>query len=199
LTYFLEDDTELQHIHDVYESGEMLTGELKKIAIKEIGAYVSKFQQRRAKISDEELNMFMDGHRSLRLGCHYNWTNQVRTLPSEIMTDMQKTFVPADARYPAFPDELVINIMTYIPLKRAKVLLYKNGDMDPCLCELEVELYQKHTQRSAIYIGFFKDDQPVIEEFSDANEMEKRLEALKESKDGDHSLDYVIVGLEKAS
>jgi hypothetical protein len=77
---------ELQRIHDAYESGEMLTGELKKIAIKEIGAYVSIFQGRRAKISDEELNMFMDEHRSLRLGRRYNWTSQV--LASEIKIDL---------------------------------------------------------------------------------------------------------------
>jgi hypothetical protein len=77
LTYFLEDDEELKRIHDAYESGQMLTGELKKLAIKEIGAYVTKFQERRAKISEEELNMFMDGQRPLRLGLRYNWTNQV--------------------------------------------------------------------------------------------------------------------------
>jgi hypothetical protein len=112
---------------------------------------------------------------------------------------MQKTFVPPDARYPAYPDELVVNIMTYLPLERAKILLYKNGDMDPCLCELEVELYQKHTQTSQMYVGFFKDNQPVIEEFSCANELERRVEALKEAKYGEHSLDYIIVGVEKAS
>jgi hypothetical protein len=107
---------------------------------------------------------------------------------------LQKTFVPDVARYPAFPDELVINIMTYLPLKQAKALLYQNGDMDPRLCELEVELYQKHTQSSLMYIGFFRDNQCVIEEFSSASELERRVEALKEVKHGDHSLDYVIVG-----
>ena len=77
LSYFLEDEEELQRIHDTYESGKLLTGELKKIVIKEIWGYVSKFQERRAKISDEELRIFMDGNRSLRLGARYNWTNNV--------------------------------------------------------------------------------------------------------------------------
>jgi len=80
LSYFLEDDDELQRIHDAYESGEMLTGELKKIAIKEISAYVSKFQERRARISDDELRIFMDGTRPLRLNPRYNWTDKVSIL-----------------------------------------------------------------------------------------------------------------------
>jgi len=77
LSYFLDDDEELKKIHDAYESGEMLTGELKKIAIKEIWGYISRFQERRAKISDEELRVFMDGSRPLRLGARYNWTDKV--------------------------------------------------------------------------------------------------------------------------
>lgn len=78
LEYFLDGDEELKRIHDAYESGELLTGELKKITISEIWKYVSKFQERRAKISDEELRMFMDGTRSLRLGPRYNWADEVR-------------------------------------------------------------------------------------------------------------------------
>jgi tryptophanyl-tRNA synthetase len=77
LSYFLDDDDELKRIHDAYESGEMLTGELKKIAINEISDYVNKFQERRAKITDEELRMFMDGNRPLRLNPRYNWTEKV--------------------------------------------------------------------------------------------------------------------------
>jgi len=77
LSYFLDDDVELQRIHDEYEAGRMLTGELKKIAIQEIWNYVSKFQARRASITDEELCTFMDGSRTLRLNPRYNWENQV--------------------------------------------------------------------------------------------------------------------------
>jgi len=77
LEYFLEDDEELKRIHDAYEAGEMLTGELKKIAIKEIWEYVGQFQERRKNISDETLSMFMDGSRPLKLGQRYNWTDKV--------------------------------------------------------------------------------------------------------------------------
>ena len=73
LSYFLEDDDELRKIHDAYEAGEMLTGELKKIAIKELWAYVEGFQKRRAQVTDEILKDFMDGKRSLRLGERYKW------------------------------------------------------------------------------------------------------------------------------
>jgi len=92
LTYFLEDDEELKRIHDEYESGKMLTGELKKIAIREIWGYVSKFQQRRANITDEELNTFMDGSRSLRMGKRYNWNNEV--LLTTNMADEEKLCTP---------------------------------------------------------------------------------------------------------
>ena len=80
LSYFLRDDDELERIHDAYEAGEMLTGELKKITINEIWGYVSKFQERRSKITDEELKMFMDGTRSLQLSPRYNWNNEVQSL-----------------------------------------------------------------------------------------------------------------------
>jgi tryptophanyl-tRNA synthetase len=73
LSYFLEDDDELKKIHDAYESGEMLTGELKKIVIKELWTYVEGFQKRRAQVNDEVLKDFMDGSRKLCLGERYKW------------------------------------------------------------------------------------------------------------------------------
>jgi tryptophanyl-tRNA synthetase len=81
LTYFLEDDERLREIREQYESGEMLTGELKKIAITEIWGYIGKFQQRRARITDDVLNAFMDSTRALRLSPRYNWSNEV--LPTD--------------------------------------------------------------------------------------------------------------------
>jgi len=45
ISYFLEEDEELQKMHDDYESGKMLTGELKKLAINTIWRYMSKFQE----------------------------------------------------------------------------------------------------------------------------------------------------------
>ena len=73
LSYFLEDDEELKKIHDAYESGEMLTGELKKAAIKELWTYVEGFQKLRAQVNDELLRDFMDGSRKLHLGERYKW------------------------------------------------------------------------------------------------------------------------------
>jgi hypothetical protein len=55
----------------------MLTGELKKTAINIIWGYIQQFQERRARITDEQLKIFMDGSRNLRLGTRYNWTDAV--------------------------------------------------------------------------------------------------------------------------
>lgn len=59
LRFFLEDDEELEKIRVAYESGEMLTGDLKAICIKELQTYVAAFQERRAKVDDEAVKLFM--------------------------------------------------------------------------------------------------------------------------------------------
>ncbi|KAI9658132.1 MAG: hypothetical protein M1831_003977 [Alyxoria varia] len=59
LTYFLEDDSKLAEIKRQYESGEMLTGELKKECITIMQEYVTGFQERRSKITDDTLQAFM--------------------------------------------------------------------------------------------------------------------------------------------
>ncbi|KAF2758984.1 tryptophanyl-tRNA synthetase [Pseudovirgaria hyperparasitica] len=48
LRFFLEDDKELKRIEDAYRKGELLTGELKKICIQQLQAFVGDFQKRRA-------------------------------------------------------------------------------------------------------------------------------------------------------
>lgn len=58
LTYFLEDDERLLEIKNSYESGEMLTGDLKRIAIDTISEYVKEYQVRRAKVTDEVMQSF---------------------------------------------------------------------------------------------------------------------------------------------
>lgn len=60
LRFFLEDDNELEKIRVAYEKGEMLTGELKAICIKELQTYVAAFQDRRAKVTDEVVGLFME-------------------------------------------------------------------------------------------------------------------------------------------
>jgi tryptophanyl-tRNA synthetase len=59
LTFFLEDDEELEKIRQAYEKGEMLTGEIKKRCMEEVQSYVKQFQERRAKVTDEMLDEFL--------------------------------------------------------------------------------------------------------------------------------------------
>lgn len=59
LTFFLEDDEELEKIKIAYQKGELLTGELKALCIKELETYVKGFQERRAAVSQEVVDEFM--------------------------------------------------------------------------------------------------------------------------------------------
>ncbi|TQS37902.1 hypothetical protein Golomagni_01606 [Golovinomyces magnicellulatus] len=59
LTFFLEDDVELETVRQAYTKGEMLTGELKAICIRELQAYVKGFQERRDLVTDEIVKDFM--------------------------------------------------------------------------------------------------------------------------------------------
>lgn len=59
LQFFLEDDDELARIREEYKSGRMLTGEIKAICIEQLTRYVTEFQERRAKVTDEVLDHFM--------------------------------------------------------------------------------------------------------------------------------------------
>lgn len=59
LTFFMENDTELERIKTAYEKGEMESGEMKAICTKELQAYVSGFRERRAKVTDAVRDSFM--------------------------------------------------------------------------------------------------------------------------------------------
>ncbi|KAI7901097.1 uncharacterized protein BX663DRAFT_514900 [Cokeromyces recurvatus] len=65
LSFFLEDDEELKKIHDSYKSGELMTGELKKICIEVLQKFVADFQERKSKITDETIAFFMDKNRKI--------------------------------------------------------------------------------------------------------------------------------------
>ncbi|KAF4630149.1 hypothetical protein G7Y89_g7996 [Cudoniella acicularis] len=58
LTFFLEDDEELERIRVAYTTGKMLTGELKAKCIAELQVYVKGFQERRAAVTDELVEDF---------------------------------------------------------------------------------------------------------------------------------------------
>ena len=59
LTFFLEDDEKLAEIKKNYTSGELLTGELKKILIDILQPIIAAHQERRAKVTDEVVKQFM--------------------------------------------------------------------------------------------------------------------------------------------
>lgn len=59
LEFFLEDDEQLAEIKQKYQSGEMLTGEVKKVLIEVLQKFVKEFQEARAKITDDDVANFM--------------------------------------------------------------------------------------------------------------------------------------------
>eukprot|EP01084_Bolivina_argentea_P178269 308151_1 len=58
LSFFLEDDNELTRIGELYASGAMLSGEVKARAIEILTEVVTHHQQRRAEVTDSELQKF---------------------------------------------------------------------------------------------------------------------------------------------
>ncbi|KAI7864565.1 hypothetical protein BDF14DRAFT_1731983 [Spinellus fusiger] len=65
LSFFLEDDAELARIYQAYKSGEMMTGELKKICIDLLQKFVGDFQARKKAVTDETVAYFMDKNRKI--------------------------------------------------------------------------------------------------------------------------------------
>lgn len=59
LKFFLPDDAELERIRVAYTSGEMLTGEIKKIAIETIQPIVAEFQEKRKLVTEEVLDSYL--------------------------------------------------------------------------------------------------------------------------------------------
>ncbi|EFX05801.1 tryptophanyl-tRNA synthetase [Grosmannia clavigera kw1407] len=59
LTYFEEDDEKLAKVYEDYKKGELLTGELKKLAIETLQKYVEEFQEQRKLVTDEVLKSYM--------------------------------------------------------------------------------------------------------------------------------------------
>jgi tryptophanyl-tRNA synthetase len=59
LSYFEDDDEKLKKFAEEYRTGEMLTGDMKKECITMMCAYVKKFQDARAKVTDEVLESYL--------------------------------------------------------------------------------------------------------------------------------------------
>ena len=60
LTFFLEDDDQLEQIRKDYSSGAMLSGEVKKTLIGVLQAEVGAFQERRAAVTDDVLAEYFE-------------------------------------------------------------------------------------------------------------------------------------------
>ena len=65
LRFFLEDDEELEKLGKDYRAGELLTGQLKAKCIGKLQAFVKEFQENRAKVTDEQVQQFMDSSRKI--------------------------------------------------------------------------------------------------------------------------------------
>ncbi|KAJ8950259.1 hypothetical protein NQ314_007947 [Rhamnusium bicolor] len=63
LKFFLEDDEKLEKIKQDYESGELLSGDLKKLLINCLTPILTDHQHRRAQVTDELLQQFMTPRR----------------------------------------------------------------------------------------------------------------------------------------
>ncbi|XP_057274910.1 tryptophan--tRNA ligase, cytoplasmic [Pezoporus wallicus] len=59
LTFFLEDDDRLEQLKQAYTSGELLTGELKKVLIETLQPLIAAHQERRKHVTDEMVKQFM--------------------------------------------------------------------------------------------------------------------------------------------
>lgn len=59
LKFFLEDDAELEKIRVTYTSGELLSGEIKKLAFECLQPIVTAHQESRKAVTDEILELFM--------------------------------------------------------------------------------------------------------------------------------------------
>lgn len=59
LKFFLEDDAELERIRVAYSTGEMLSGEIKKIAIEVLQPIVAEHQLKRKDVTEEVLEEFL--------------------------------------------------------------------------------------------------------------------------------------------
>ncbi len=59
LTFFLEDDDELERLRQAYEKGEIASGEMKAACVRELQAYVQAFRERKKGVTEEVREEFM--------------------------------------------------------------------------------------------------------------------------------------------
>lgn len=65
LSFFEESDEKLENIKGEYESGKLLTGEIKAICIETLQKMVADFQERKKTVTDDLVKQFMDPNRKI--------------------------------------------------------------------------------------------------------------------------------------
>ncbi|SCU91352.1 LAFA_0F03224g1_1 [Lachancea sp. 'fantastica'] len=74
LSFFKDDDAFLKEVSDKYRSGELLSGEMKKLCIDVLQEFVLQFQERKAKVDDQLVQQFMKPHKLV-------WGQKERLVP----------------------------------------------------------------------------------------------------------------------
>lgn len=74
LSFFKDDDEFLEDVYNKYKSGELLSGEMKKLCIDVLQEFVKEFQERKARVTDEVIDQFMQPHKLV-------WGQQERLVP----------------------------------------------------------------------------------------------------------------------
>ncbi|KAJ7043082.1 hypothetical protein C8F04DRAFT_1073632 [Mycena alexandri] len=65
LSFFLDDDEELERLGVEYRAGRLLTGQLKGRCIELLQKFVGDFQERKAKVTEADIDAFMDPNRKI--------------------------------------------------------------------------------------------------------------------------------------
>ena len=96
LLYFCEDDSKMRDIAHKYRSGEMLSGEIKKIMIEHVCNTISRHQKARSEITDETLRLFFNRNRSFNASSNCSNDSNIDLETDEIYAtygiDFDKTF-----------------------------------------------------------------------------------------------------------
>lgn len=75
ISFFLEDDDELERIYTEYKAGKLLTGEVKAICAKVVNEFTAEFQKNRATITDATVAEYMNTNRK------FEWDGGKKTSP----------------------------------------------------------------------------------------------------------------------
>jgi hypothetical protein len=71
--------------------------------------------------------------------------------------------------------------MTSVSMDRKLELLYANGEKDPRMCELEVELHNQCCAEPGAYLGYYKGECRTIEKVVDVKQAEEIAAELVKS------------------